>query len=113
MSADRPNRAMISAAPRLKVVCSAITGSSSSQYQVTGSPVPSTIAKSTSMDSSICCNSTTTYASGRQARGKYMARISVIFARMTREADDNRPLGEGKYENPGDQIGGVISDALG
>ncbi len=30
-----------------------------------------------------------------------------------RGADDDRPLGEGKYENPGDQIGGVIGDARG
>ena len=76
---------MISAAPRLKVACSTRAGTSSSQYQVSGSPVPSTMANSTSMDSSSCWNSTSTYASGRQARGKCSARISVIFARMTVE----------------------------
>jgi len=37
------------------------------------------------MDSSSCWNSTSTYASGRQARGKCSARISVIFARITVE----------------------------
>src|SRR5262249_52905689 len=55
------------------------------QYKVRGSPVPSTMANSTSMDSSNCCNSTSTYASGRQARGKCSARISVMFARITVE----------------------------
>ena len=76
---------MISAAPMLNVACSTRTGTRNSQYQVSGSPVPSTMANSTSMDSSNCWNSTITYASGRQARGKCSARISAMFARITVE----------------------------
>ena len=83
--APAPSRAMISAAPMLNVACSTMTGTSSSQYQVSGSPVPSTMANITSMDSSSCWNSTITYASGRQARGKCSARISAMFARITVE----------------------------
>src|SRR5215475_6961066 len=82
--APAPTLAMNSAAPMLNVACSSSVGSSS-QYQVSGSPVPSTMANSTTMDSSSCWNSTSTYASGRQARGKCSARISVIFARITVE----------------------------
>src|SRR3989440_7348651 len=83
--APAPTLAMNSAAPMLNVACSSSVGSSSSQYQVSGSPVPSTMANSTTMDSSSCWNSTSTYASGRQARGKCSARISVIFDRITVE----------------------------
>jgi hypothetical protein len=83
--APAPNLAMTSAAPTLKVACRTRVGISSSQYQVSGSPVTSTMANSTNMDSSSCWNSTSTYASGRQARGKCSARISEIFARMTVE----------------------------
>ena len=43
------------------------------------------MANSTSMDSSNCWNSTSTYASGRQARGKCSARISAMLARITVE----------------------------
>src|ERR1700760_1999151 len=62
--APAPSLAMISAAPTLKAACSTSVGTSSSQYQVSGSPVPSTIANSTSIDSISCWNSTSTYASG-------------------------------------------------
>ena len=83
--APAPTRAMISAAPMLNMACISSAGSSSSQYQVSGSPVPSTMANSTTMDSSSCWNSTSTYASGRHARGKCSARMSVIFARIALE----------------------------
>jgi hypothetical protein len=43
------------------------------------------MANSTTMDSSSCWNSTSTYANGRQARGKCSARISVIFVRIALE----------------------------
>src|SRR5881397_1193662 len=58
--APAPTLAMNSAAPMLNVACSSSVGSSSSQYQVSGSPVPSTMANSTTMDSSNCWNSTST-----------------------------------------------------
>src|ERR1700729_1899315 len=83
--APAPTRAMSSAAPMLNVACSSSVGTSSSQYQVSGSPVASTMVNSTTMDSSSCWNSTSTYESGRQARGKCSARISVIFARIALE----------------------------
>ena len=37
------------------------------------------------MPTSICCSSTITYASGSEARGKYSARMSWRFARITLE----------------------------
>src|SRR6187399_758774 len=54
--APAPTLAMNSAAPMLNVACSSSVGSSSSQYQVSGSPVPSTMANSTTMDSSVKAN---------------------------------------------------------
>src|SRR5215470_9371143 len=58
--APAPTLAMNSAAPTLNVACSSRVGISSSQYQVGGSPVPSTMANSTTIDSSSCWNSTRT-----------------------------------------------------
>src|SRR5215472_13148249 len=58
--APAPTLAMISAAPMLNIDCSSSVGTSSSQYQVSGSPVPSTMANSTTIDSSSCWNSTST-----------------------------------------------------
>jgi hypothetical protein len=69
----------------LNVPCSSSAGSSSSQYPVTGSPVTMTMGNTTSMDTASCWNSTITYASGRQARGKCSARIRAMFARITVE----------------------------
>src|SRR4029077_19687490 len=43
--APAPTLAMISAAPTLKVACISRAGISSSQYQVSGSPVPSTVGQ--------------------------------------------------------------------
>ena len=58
--APAPTLAMISAAPMLNVACISSAGTSSSQYQVSGSPVPSTMANITIIDSSSCWNSTIT-----------------------------------------------------
>ena len=57
----------------------------SSQYQVIGSPVASTIATRTAMARAICSSSTTTYASGRAARGNCSARISGRLSVITEE----------------------------
>src|SRR3984957_21036197 len=83
--APAPTRARISAAPMLNVACMTIAGTRNNQYQVRGCPVLSTMVNSTSMDASSCWNSTSTYASGRQARGKCSARISAMLARITVE----------------------------
>ena len=83
--APAPSLAMSNAAPTLNIPCTSSTGSSSSQYQVGYSPVPITMANTTSRDSSNCWNSTITYASGREARGKCSARMSGRFARITVE----------------------------
>ncbi len=58
--APAPSRAMISAAPMLNVACRTSTGTRNSQYQVSGSPVASTMANSTSIDTINCWNSTST-----------------------------------------------------
>ena len=55
-----PVRAIIIPAPTLNTAWNNSAGITSSQYQVIGSPVASTMAKSTSMDSIVCCSSTTT-----------------------------------------------------
>ncbi len=46
-SAPAPSRARNRPMPTLNTVCSSRAGMASSQYQVSGSPVPSTIAVST------------------------------------------------------------------
>src|SRR5215470_17791725 len=55
-----PSRATISVAPVLNVACSATAGTSRNQYQVSGSPLTSTTANSTTMPTSICSSSTST-----------------------------------------------------
>src|SRR5260370_1519566 len=50
--APAPTLAMNSAAPMLNVACSSSARSSNSQYQVSGSPLPSPMADHTTLDSS-------------------------------------------------------------
>ena len=59
-STPAPTRARMSATPTLKKVCSASAGRASSQYQVKGSPNPSTITISTTIEMAICCSSIST-----------------------------------------------------
>ena len=52
-----PMRATKRPTPTLKTVCSSSAGMASSQYQVSGSPVASTMITRTPIDSTICWNS--------------------------------------------------------
>src|ERR1700761_638649 len=51
---SEPIRAMIRHAPTLNIDCNSSTGTSRNQYQVSGSPNPSTNATIPTMDSSSC-----------------------------------------------------------
>ena len=84
-SAPAPRRARNKPMPTLNTACISRAGMASSQYQVSGSPVASTMTESTSMDMTSCSSSISTYPIGRQPRGKGSALISGRLSGMTRD----------------------------
>ena len=84
-SAPAPSRARNRPMPTLNTAWSSRAGMASSQYQVSGSPVASTMTMSTTMDMASCSSSISTYPTGRQPRGNGSALIRGRLSGITRD----------------------------